>query len=173
MTTRLLLIAIVLCLTVPLGFTQEPAGAGKYGSGAITIFETSRGTYELSVENTMIELNLIPANVRRFTYPPGGGRVRPDVSLLWPIPDLVGIVALDLPGSPEVPKICWENREHQFWNGFEGSFEPRNVVVYNPVVQVSDNGKSITASYYYIANFVKTSVRMKFYPPPTKRYKMM
>ncbi len=38
--------------------------------------------------------------------------MRPEVSLLLPIADLVGIVDSQLDGLPRVSRILWDNREH-------------------------------------------------------------
>jgi hypothetical protein len=97
-------------------------------------------------------------------------KMRDDVSHYLPIADLVGVTAMRLEGAPPVPRILWDNREHHFWEGFEGSFEPRNVVVNAPrVEQVGD--ALIRASYYYIANHVKTTMTWEFTPPARPSYR--
>jgi hypothetical protein len=91
----------------------------------------------------------------------GYASVRPEGILSNSIADLVGIVGLNLNGCPETPRICWDNREHHFWDGFQGAFEPRNVVVNAPTAEMTDDKRVATVGYYYIANLVKTSVEWR------------
>jgi hypothetical protein len=69
-----------------------------------------------------------------------------------------------LEGAPAVPRILWDNREHHFWDGFDGAFEPRNAVVNEPKIEQSGDGL-VRASCYYIANHVKTTMTWEFTPP--------
>jgi hypothetical protein len=57
-------------------------------------------------------------------------------------------------------------------DGFGGTYEPRNVVANEPSVQVAPGG-AVDASYYCIANFVKTRISWRFAPPPNPEYKCM
>ena len=87
-----------------------------------------------------MEVNLVPMNpdVTALTgIPIGYVKMRPEVSLMLPIADLVGIVDFQMNGLPRVPRILWDNREHHFWDGFEGSFEPRNSLVNEPKAETS------------------------------------
>ena len=128
---------------------------------------TPRGTHQITWPGASIELNLVPMSLavqETSGQKIGYTKMRGDASLYLPIADLVGLTAMRLDDTPPVPRILWDNREHHFWDGFEGSFEPRNVVVNEPKVeQVRDS--VIRASYYYIANHVKTTITWEFTPP--------
>jgi hypothetical protein len=103
--------------------------------GQMDITLTSKSVYRLTWADGHLDINLVPMN-RDATCGTAVGyaAVRPDGVLSNSIADLVGIVGLGLNNCPSVPRICWDNREHQFWDGFEGAFEPRNVVVNSPSV---------------------------------------
>jgi len=80
--------------------------------------------------------------------------------------DFVGIIGLQLDGCPPVPRIHWDSREHQFWEGFDGAFEPRNVVVNKPQVGYANTDSTqVKSSYYYISNYVKTTQEWVFKTP--------
>ena len=136
--------------------------------------ETSRGTHQIRWTDGSVELNLIPMN-RRVSegneMRVGYAAVLAEGVLSNSIADLVGITGLELAGCPPVPRICWDNREHHFWHGFEGSFEPRNVVVNFPTVTVSPDRTSVHVSYYFITNHVKTTVTWKFCDPALSNHK--
>lgn len=139
------------------------------------VLETPKGTYKIHWEDSSIELNLIPMNPR-VTADAGVEveyvHVRPDLSILAsPISDLVGIVGLSFDGAPRIPRICWDNREHHFWEGFEGTYEPRNVVVNAPEIETDESGSLVRASYYFVANHVKTGVAWEFLDPKLSPYK--
>src|SRR4051812_34608630 len=154
-------------LALPLAALASAAPAG------IRLAPTSRGTHLISWQGGNLELNLIPMSaVTQETsgVPVAYTHMRDDRSLYLPIADLIGITGLQLDGCPRVPRILWDNREHHFWDGFEGSFEPRNVVANEPKVEaLGDN--LIRASYYYIANHVKTTFHWEFSPPARPRYR--
>lgn len=126
--------------------------------------EISKELYRIDFANGSIRLNLSPMNqgaadnnelTVRFTEVTRAGFLFAG--------DLVGIVGLQLDNCPAVPRICWDNREHQFWDGFQGSFETRNVVICSPTIGAKNNGANIEAGCYYIANLVKTSIAWNFY----------
>jgi len=77
--------------------------------------ETDRGTYRIGFSSSALELNLTPMNARvaatgKMTV--GYARMHPDVDNS--LADLVGITALQLNGCPPVPRVLWDNREHQW-----------------------------------------------------------
>jgi hypothetical protein len=78
--------------------------------------------------------------------------------------DAVGIIGLRLENASPIPRICWDSREHQLWNGFPsgfGGFHLRNAVVQAPKADQSTDG-SVKASCYFVANDVKTSMTWHF-----------
>jgi len=79
--------------------------------------------------------------------------------------DNVGIVAFRLQDCPAVPRICWDNREHHFWQGFNGGFRPRNAVVADIRVGLSGNGSTADISFSYVADFVRTTQSWRFREP--------
>lgn len=128
---------------------------------------TPRGTYEMAWPGGRIELNFVPMSPA--VQETSGQKVaftkmRADASLYLPIADLVGVTAMHLQDAPPVPRILWDNREHHFWDGFDGAFEPRNVVVNEPRIEQQGDAL-VRASYYYIANHVKTTITWEFSPP--------
>src|ERR1700738_518025 len=142
-------------------FTLVPLAQSLFATGGMRLSPTSRGTYAIAWPGGDLELNLVPmstAVLETSGVPVAYTKMRDDQGLYLPIADLVGITALQLEGSPKVPRILWDNREHHFWDGFEGSFEPRNVVANEPKVEAA-GPDMIRASYYYIANHVKTTFR--------------
>lgn len=127
--------------------------------------ETERGTYRIELNGGALELNLTPMNRRVMNsanMPVGYAGMHPDGVLDNTIADLVGVTALHLNGCSPIPRILWDNREHQWWNGFDGSFEPRNTAVNTPGVSLAEDGSCVEASYYYIANYVRTTVTWRF-----------
>jgi hypothetical protein len=140
-------------------------GAARAAAGA-RFTKTPRGTYEVAWPGGNLELNFTPMS--RETESTSGVPVRytvmrDDASLYLPIADVVGITALRLDGAPAVPRVLWDNREHHFWDGHEGSFEPRNVVVNDP--RIEQSGDAVHASYYFIADHVQTTIRWEFKAP--------
>jgi hypothetical protein len=126
------------------------------------ISPTERNTYQLTFPRGELEVNLIPANGRLPTSQP--------CSLEWNgnlicVHDNVGITALQLKGCPPVPRICWDNREHHFWEGYSGGFEPRNTIVNDIQIHPGADERTVTISYYYIANFVKVTQSWRFAEP--------
>jgi len=149
------------------------SGRPGFAADGMRLSPTARGTHAIAWPGGVLELNLVPmsaAVLETSGVAVGYTRMREDDSLYLPVADLVGITALQLDGSPKVPRILWDNREHHFWEGFEGSFEPRNVVANEPKVE-STGGAMIRASYYYIANHVKTTFHWEFTPPAEPRYR--
>lgn len=127
--------------------------------------ETDRGTYRVECSGGALELNLTPMNTRvadRGRMTVGYARMHPDGVLDNSLADLVGITSLQLNGCPPIPRILWDNREHQWWTGFDGSFEPRNAVVNAPTIALAEDRACVEASYYYIANHVRTTVTWRF-----------
>ena len=127
--------------------------------------ETDQGTHLIEFTGGWLELNLTPMNTRVADggkMNVGYARMHPDGVLDNSLADLVGITALQLNGCPPVPRILWDNREHQWWTGFDGSFEPRNTVVNAPTISLAEDGTCVEASYYYIANHVRTTVTWLF-----------
>ena len=125
---------------------------------------TPRGTLQAVQGTGALELNLQPMNSGvQNGLQVGYATVRDDGVLGNSLFDQVGIVGLQLSGCPPVPCICWDNREHQYWDGNEGSYEPRNVIANAPRAGVDDDG-SCWASYYYVSQFVKTTVHWRFHP---------
>jgi hypothetical protein len=143
----------------------------------VDLIKTPKNSYRVRVKGASIDLNLVPMNSQimddageKVAYT----HVRPDAVLLAsPISCLVGIVGLTLDNQPRVQRIVWDNREHQFWDGFEGTYEPRNVVANTPLVDIASDKLAIEASYYYVANFVKTAISWRFAAPPLPEYKCM
>jgi hypothetical protein len=143
----------------------------------VELSKTTKDSYQIRVRGASIDLNLVPMNSQivsdcgeKVAY----SHVRPDVVVLAsPISCLVGIVGLTLDGAPRVPRIVWDNREHQFWDGFEGAYETRNVVVNEPSVGVARDKSAVHASCYYIANFVKTNISWRFANPLYPEYSCM
>jgi len=64
-----------------------------------------------------------------------------------------------------VPRICWDNREHHFWDGFSGGFLPRNTIVNDVNVVNSVDERSVCISFFYIANFIKVTQSWRFEEP--------
>lgn len=155
----------------------EASYGGSPDSEQVEVQKTPKDSYQIRVKGASIELNLVPMNSQivedageKVAYT----KVRPDVVLLAsPISCLVGIVGLTLDGVPRVPRVVWDNREHQFWDGFEGTYEPRNVVVNAPQVEVTPDRSAVQACCYYVANFVKTTIAWRFSNPPLPEYKCM
>jgi hypothetical protein len=153
--------------------TAALAASGAASGESTSLSTTSRRTHKIQWTGGGIELNLEPMNPQVAAVagmPIGYVQMRPEVSLLLPVADLVGIVSFQLQGMDRVPRILWDNREHQFWEGFEGSFEPRNTVVNEPKIEQVGESR-VRASYYYIANHVRTSIGWEFSPPSSARYK--
>ena len=128
------------------------------------IKETSRNTTNIIWNEGQLEVNLVPVNKFLIDNTPKTTYACPRwENKLIGVHDNVGIVNLQLDGCSKVPRICWDNREHHFWKGFSGGFEPRNTIINDP--QVFMNGDCAVASCYYIANFVKTSIKWVFRDP--------
>jgi hypothetical protein len=169
-------LAMPLRSTASTGLAQSPSGSPA-SRETVSVLKTPKDSYQIRVKGATIDFNLVPMNSQiaedcgeKVAY----SSVRPDaVVLASPISCLVGIVGLALDGSPRVPRIVWDNREHQFWEGFEGTYEPRNVVVNAPRVEVTADKSAVEVSYYYIANFVKTTITSRFADPPFAEYKCM
>ena len=128
----------------------------------MNISETPRGTYRIDWRGGYLELNLTPMN------PHVGARyahVLPEDVLSNSIHDFVGVTALGFDLAPVNPRIVWDNREHHWWDGFEGCFEPRNTVVNSPAVRRVQADGSVEASFYFIANHVQTTVAWKIHDP--------
>ncbi len=125
---------------------------------------TSKSIYQVTGSGGDFSLNLSPLNHGAGHCGMGVGfaSVDADGKLANTISDLVGIVGLGITGYPRVPRIHWDSREHHYWDAFEGVFEPRNVVVNAPTVEFVGNSDTVQASYYYIANYVKTTVAWIF-----------
>jgi len=121
---------------------------------------TSKSTYKVLWSGGPLCLNLVPLNCAAGSV--GYATVEPASVLSNSLGDQVGIVELSLKNCPTVPRILWDNREHHFWEGFEGGFEPRNVVVNAPTVELTNSKTAVKASFYYIANYVKTTVQWLF-----------
>lgn len=124
--------------------------------------KTETNTYKFSFKHGELEVNLIPANgllpESNYCRPAFGGE-------LIIAHDNVGITALKLNDCPPVPRICWDNREHHFWEGYSGGFEPRNTIVNDIRVHQSEDNQSAGISFYYIANFVKVTEAWFFKEP--------
>jgi len=134
--------------------------------------EIATGLHEIRFSDASLKLNALPMN---RDVPPMEKLavdytvVRPDGFLY--ASDLLGVVGLELRGCPAVPRICWDNREHQFWDGFQGSFETRNVVVNEPRLAIGCDGRCAAVSLYYVANHVRTAMlwEMRDGAPPGGR----
>ncbi|MFC1712856.1 hypothetical protein ACFL6S_04255 [Candidatus Poribacteria bacterium] len=126
------------------------------------IEQTKRNTYKLMWRHGELEVNAIPANgaLPSSQYARAGSNGQ----LIY-LHDNVGIVALRINGCPHVPRICWDNREHHFWQGFNGGFRPRNTVVNDIRISQFDEDSSISVSFYYIADAVKTTLSWLFSEP--------
>lgn len=130
--------------------------------------KTERNTLKIGWHKGELEVNLVPVNPILSSssniYKSRSSNVSFERQLLS-INDCVGIVALKLKDCPAVPRICWDNREHHFWRGFCGGFEPRNTIVNNVEIFLSEDKSSVVVSFYYIVNFVKTTVKWVFKEP--------
>ena len=130
--------------------------------------KTERDTIRISWDNGELEVNLVPVNPLLSSssniFKCASSNVSFEKQLLG-VNDCVGIVALKLKNCPAVPRICWDNREHHFWRGFCGGFEPRNTIVNNVEILLSEDESSAAVSFYYIVNFVKTIVKWVFREP--------
>lgn len=106
---------------------------------------TARNTYLVTFKHGALEVNLIPAN----GLLPTSGPCRPqwDGRLIY-AHDNVGITALTLHNCPPVPRICWDNREHHFWEGYTGGFQPRNTIVNDIEVKQTADERWVTISFY-------------------------
>ncbi len=138
---------------------------------SMNIERTLHSTHMVTGPAGQLCLNLVPMNTAAADnngLGVGYASARPEGILANTIFDLVGIVGLDLNGCPRVPRICWDNREHQFWDGFEGAYEPRNVVVNAPTTELVDEGNRVRAGYYYIANRIQTRVEWVIRLSPAK-----
>lgn len=123
---------------------------------------TERNTYKVTFKHGSLEVNLIPANGLLPMSQPC--KVKWDGKLIY-THDNVGITALKLKDFPPVPRICWDNREHHFWNGYSGGFEPRNTIINDIKVNQTTDERSVSISFYYIANFVKVTESWFFEEP--------
>jgi hypothetical protein len=128
------------------------------------IEETPENTIVIKWRGGQLEINLVPVNklLNDNNYKPAYACPGRDKQLII-VRDKVGIVNLQLDACPEVPRICWDNREHHFWKGFSGGFEPRNTIINDPQVFMDEDCALV--SCYYIANFVRTSVKWVFSEP--------
>lgn len=126
------------------------------------IHKTERGTYRLSWPQGELEINLIPSNdLLPMSCGPRsqwGGR------MIY-LHDNVGIVGLKFHGCPAVPRICWDNREHHFWQGFNGGFRPRNTVVGDISIGLSEDSSTVDISFSYVSDFVRTTQSWHFRDP--------
>ncbi|MFA6566971.1 MAG: hypothetical protein WCS96_02050 [Victivallales bacterium] len=130
------------------------------------IEETIRNTANIMWEGGQLEVNIVPVNkyLTDSNYNPKTSYAKSSwQNRIIGVHDNVGVVNLHLDGCPKVPRICWDNREHHFWKGFSGGFEPRNTIINDP--QIFMDGTHAVVSCYYIANFVKTSVKWVFSEP--------
>jgi len=126
------------------------------------IEQTNRGTYEVAWSKGALEVNLVPANPDLKTTSYASAAFNGQMIYLH---DNVGITALRLDGCPPVPRICWDNREHHFWRGFNGGFRPRNTVVNDVKISRAGDNSHVRISCYYIVDFVKTTVAWLFREP--------
>lgn len=114
--------------------------------------KTERSTYKVNWKQGGLEVNLIPANsllpTSGYCHSAFGGK-------LISTHDNVGITSLKLNDCPPVPRICWDNREHHFWDNFNGGFLPRNTIVNDIRVNQSKDDSLVNISFFYIVNFVK------------------
>ena len=171
-------LAGISCIPLPTRGTHERSrhDSSKRDADPHGVLETPKGTYKIHWQDSSIELNLIPMSLGATA---AAGievdyvRVRPDLNIFSsPVSDLVGIVGLSFDGVPRIPRICWDNREHHFWEGFEGTYEPRNVVVNAPEIKSDESGSLVRASYYFVANHVRTGVTWEFPDPKLSPYKL-
>jgi len=126
------------------------------------IERTERNTYKIVWNRGELEVNLIPANGGLSTTAYAQSAFGGQMIILH---DNVGITALRLKGCPPVPRICWDNREHHHWKGFNGGFHPRNTVVNDIKINPSADELSVRVSFYYIADYVKTTMSWLFTEP--------
>ena len=127
------------------------------------IGETTNSTYKISWDKGELEVNLIPANRHLLiNHSPATVCCKPrfDGGLIY-AHDNVGITSLKLTGFPQEPRICWDNREHHFWKGFNGAFRPRNAIVNE--IQMKQEKSAIALSFYYIVDFIRTTVSWTFH----------
>ncbi|MFC2087711.1 hypothetical protein ACFLSA_06090, partial [Bacteroidota bacterium] len=138
------------------------APGSKTENAKIKLEQTERNTYKIIWQKGELEVNLVPVNsflpLTGYAQPTFGGK------LIF-LHDNVGIISLRIKGCPPVPRICWDNREHHYWQGFNGGFRPRNTVVNDIKIAPSDDGASIRISFYYIVDFVKTTISWLFTEP--------
>jgi len=126
------------------------------------IIETERNTFEITWEQGKVEINLIPAN--RFL--PTSSSCRPAFNgELITVHDNVGIISLQLNNCSPVPRVCWDNREHHFWRGFNGGFRPRNTIVNDITIKQSEDKNLVSVSYFHVVDFVKTTMTWIFKEP--------
>ncbi len=123
---------------------------------------TERNTYRITWGQGELEINLIPANGHLPTTSYASLGFNGQLIFLH---DNVGIVGLCLNGCPPVPRICWDNREHHFWQGFNGAFRPRNTAVNAIQVESSADDSQVRVSCYYISDYVKTTISWLFREP--------
>ncbi|MEN8230908.1 MAG: hypothetical protein ABFS38_22320, partial [Bacteroidota bacterium] len=152
----------ILSLFLMVQCTHKTAPETPGERSTLKISETDRNTFEINWGKGKLEINLIPVN----RYLPTSSPVTPcfDEQLLC-AHDNVGIVSLQLDSCPPVPRILWDNREHHFWQGFNGGFRPRNTTVNDIRVHQSDDKRSVSVSCYYIVDFVKTTITWVFQEP--------
>ena len=108
--------------------------------------ETDRGTFRIEFSRGSLELNLTPMNARvaeAGQMHVGCARMHPDGVLDNSLADLVGITALQLNGCPPVPRILWDNREHQWMH------QARDYQIRPPAGDLSD-GASFTARIRHV-----------------------
>jgi len=136
---------------------------------------SERNTYLIDWSEGRIELNLMPMNTQLGTadFRAYYGDIHREHHVITPMGDHVGIAGLTLKDSPTVPRILWDSREHQFWKGFVGPFEPRNAVVQWPSAEAVDDGAKVRAGYGYFANHVKTTFEWEFAESRNTRHKAM
>jgi hypothetical protein len=71
-----------------------------------------------------VHLNPVLCNIAAFEKT--GNLIRPEPGS---VADGVGICYLRISGCEPIKRILWDNREHQFWRGYQGTFRPRRVPV--------------------------------------------
>lgn len=145
----------------------SPACFAQPAARGVRFTAKASGAYAVSWSGGSLELNFTPmsrAAAETSGVPVRYAVMRDDASLHLPIADLVGITALRLDRAPPVPRVLWDNREHHFWEGHEGSFEPRNVVTNDPRVEQAGSAM-VRASYYFIADHVMTAMSWEFTAP--------
>ena len=114
----------------------------------MVVRETDRGTFCIEFGGGSLELNLIPMNTRVADHGKmrvGCARMHPDGVLDNSLADLVGITALQLNGCPPVPRILWDNREHQWMH------QARDYQIRPPAGDLSDGASFVAHIRHVIA----------------------